>query len=68
MWGGEDKSESLSSFFDALTGTKDNVYDADEDISDQLAGFDARLSLAPLTNSNFPVSIYGQYVGEDEAG
>ena len=68
MWGGEGKSESLSSFFDALTGTKDNVYDADEDISDQLAGFDARLSLAPLTNSNFPVSIYGQYVGEDEAG
>jgi len=68
MWGGEGKSESLSSFFDALTGTKDNVDDADEDISDQLAGFDARLSLAPLTNSNFPVSIYGQYVGEDEAG
>ena len=68
MWGGDGKSESLSSFFDALTGTKDNVDDADEDISDQLAGFDARLSLAPLTNSNFPVSIYGQYVGEDEAG
>ena len=68
MWGGEGKSESLSSFFDALTGTKDNVDDADEDISDQLAGFDARLSLAPLTNSHFPVSIYSQYVGEDEAG
>nr|WP_313975623.1 capsule assembly Wzi family protein [uncultured Psychrobacter sp.] len=68
MWGGEGKSESLSSFFDALTGTKDNVDDADEDISDQLAGFDARLSLASLTNANFPVSIYGQYVGEDEAG
>lgn len=68
MWGGEGKSESLSSFFDALTGTKDNVYDADEDISDQLAGFDARINLAPLTNNNLPVSIYGQYVGEDEAG
>lgn len=68
MWGGEGKSESLSSFFDALTGTKDNVYDADEDISDQLAGFDARVNLAPLTNNNLPVSIYGQYVGEDEAG
>ena len=68
MWGGEGKSESLSSFFDALTGTKDNVYDADEDISDQLAGFDARINLAPLTNNTLPVSIYGQYVGEDEAG
>lgn len=68
MWGGEGESESLSSFFDALTGTKDNVYDADEDISDQLGGFDARINLAPLTNNNLPVNIYGQYVGEDEAG
>lgn len=68
MWGGEGKSQSLSSFFDALTGTKDNVYNADDDISDQLAGFDARINLAPLTNNNLPVSIYGQYVGEDEAG
>lgn len=68
MWGGEGKSESLSSFFDALTGTKDNVYHADDDISDQLAGFDARINLAPLTNNNLPVSIYSQYVGEDEAG
>lgn len=68
MWGGEGKSESLSSFFDALTGTKDNVYDADEDISDQLAGFDTRVNLASLTNANLPVGIYGQYVGEDEAG
>ncbi|MEZ2691713.1 capsule assembly Wzi family protein [Psychrobacter faecalis] len=68
MFGGKGKSESLDSFLDALTGTKDNVYDADEDISDQLAGFDARINLAYLTKTNLPVSIYGQYVGEDEAG
>ena len=68
MFGGKGKSESLDSFLDALTGTKDNVYDADEDISDQLAGFDARINLAYLTKINLPISIYGQYVGEDEAG
>lgn len=68
MWGGEGKSESLSSFLDALTGSKDNVDNADDDITDQLAGFDARINLAPLTKNNLPVGLYGQYVGEDEAG
>lgn len=68
MWGGEGKSQSFSSFIDALTGTKDNVDNKDDDISDQLAGFDARVNLAPLINTNLPVGIYGQYVGEDEAG
>ena len=68
MWGGDGKSQSFSSFVDALTGTKDNVDNKDDDISDQLAGFDARVNLAPLTNANLPVGIYGQYVGEDEAG
>lgn len=68
MFGGKGKSESLDSFLDALTGTKDNVYDADKDISDQLAGFDARINLAYLTKTNLPISVYGQYVGEDEAG
>lgn len=68
MWGGDGKSQSFSSFVDALTGTKDNVDNKEDDISDQLAGFDARVNLAPLTNANLPVGIYGQYVGEDEAG
>jgi len=68
MWGGDGKSQSFNSFVDALTGTKDNVDNKDDDISDQLAGFDARVNLAPLTNANLPVGIYGQYVGEDEAG
>lgn len=68
MFGGEGKSESLSSFLKALTGSKDNVNNASDDISDQLAGFDARINLAPLTKNNLPVGLYGQYVGEDEAG
>ena len=66
MWGGEGRSESASSFLDAIKGTKDNVYGDDVDISNQLAGFDARISLAPLVN--IPAGVYGQYIGEDEAG
>ena len=66
MWGGDGRSESFSSFIDALTGKNDNTGDADTDPTNSLAGFDARLNLAPLTN--IPVAIYGQYTGEDEAG
>ena len=66
MWGGEGRSESASSFIDALTGKNDNTGDFDTDPTNSLAGFDARVNLAPLTS--IPVGIYGQYVGEDEAG
>lgn len=68
MWGGDGRSESFSSFVDALTGKNDNTGDSDTDPTNSLAGFDARVNLAPLTNSNLPVGVYGQYVGEDEAG
>jgi len=66
MWGGEGRSESASSFIDALTGKNDNTGDFDTDPTNSLAGFDARVNLASLTS--VPVGIYGQYVGEDEAG
>ena len=66
MWGGEGRPESLSSFFDALTGIKDNGGTGKEDPANQLAGFDARVSFAPLIN--VPAGVYAQYVGEDEAG
>ncbi|AWT48278.1 hypothetical protein DLE54_01195 [Psychrobacter sp. YP14] len=68
MWGGEGRPENLSSFWDALIGTRDNTYSSDpnDDPANQLAGFDLRVNLAPLTN--LPVGIYGQYIGEDEAG
>ncbi len=49
--------------WNAIKGN-DNV-DSDEDRSNQIAGFDARLNLQSLINA--PVGIYGQYVGEDEA-
>ena len=66
MWGGDGRSESFSSFIDALTGKNDNTGDFNTDPTNSLAGFDARVNLAPLTN--LPVGIYGQYTGEDEAG
>lgn len=66
MWGGEGRPESLSSFGDAVLGTKDNGGNDGGDPANQLGGFDARLNLAPLIN--VPAGIYAQYVGEDEAG
>lgn len=66
MWGGEGRPQSFSSFIDALTGMKDNGDTGKEDPANQLAGFDARISLAPLVN--IPGSVYAQYTGEDEAG
>jgi hypothetical protein len=69
MWGGEGRPESLSSFGDALLGTRDNDTTAgntDDDPANQLGGFDARVQLSSLVN--VPASVYAQYVGEDEAG
>ncbi|MBK0063689.1 MULTISPECIES: capsule assembly Wzi family protein [unclassified Acinetobacter] len=65
QWGGEGRSESWDSLWNAIKGN-DNVYDGDDDRSNQIAGFDGRLNLQPLLD--VPVGIYGQYVGEDEAG
>ena len=69
MWGGEGRPQSFSSFTDAILGTKDNDATAgntDQDPANQLAGFDTRVSLAPLMN--VPAGVYAQYVGEDESG
>lgn len=66
MWGGEGRPDSISSFGDAILGTKDNGDNDNGDPANQLGGFDARVQLAPLFN--VPASVYGQYVGEDEAG
>ena len=66
IWGGEGRPESASSFWDALKGTKDNGGTGDPDPANQLGGFDARVNLSSLVN--VPVSVYGQYIGEDEAG
>jgi len=65
QWGGEGRSESFDTLWNAIKGN-DNFYDGDLDKSNQIAGFDARLNLNHW--SGVPISLYGQYVGEDEAG
>lgn len=64
QWGGKGRPESLSSLWDAIKGN-DNFYN-DYEGGNQLAGFDARLSLQPLWD--VPISLYTQLIGEDEAG
>lgn len=66
MWGGENKSESLKSLAKALTGKYDNPDNGNDDISNQIAGIDAQVNLRPLLN--LPMSVYGEFIGEDEAG
>ena len=65
QWGGEGRSENWDTLWNAIKGN-DNFDDGDLDKSNQIAGLDARLNLHPLLN--IPVSLYGQFVGEDEAG
>ena len=66
LWGGDGRDESLKSLGKALTGRYDNTYNTPTDISDQIAGIDAQLNLKLLVN--LPVSVYGEFIGEDEAG
>lgn len=67
---GEGQPGSAKAYWNAFIG-KDNECNAqgcsgEGNASNQLAGFDARLNLQQLTN--VPMSIYGQFIGEDEAG
>ncbi|WFP96876.1 capsule assembly Wzi family protein [Acinetobacter sp. ANC 7201] len=65
QWGGKGRSESWDTLWNAIKGN-DNFDDGDLDKSNQIAGLDARLNLQQWLNA--PVSVYGQFVGEDEAG
>jgi hypothetical protein len=68
QWCGEGRPCDWSTFWDLLLG-KDNIGDddigEDNEPGNQMAGFDVR-----WTNMWFgtPVSLYGQMIGEDEAG
>jgi hypothetical protein len=68
QWCGEGRPCDFSTFWDLLLG-KDNIGDddigEDKEPGNQMAGFDVR-----WTNMWFgtPVSLYGQMIGEDEAG
>ena len=66
QWGGEGRPQSAKSFFELVTGLADNCghpsCKADEP-GNQLGGIDFRWDM-PWFNA----SLYGQRVGEDEAG
>jgi len=68
--GGDGQPDSFKAYWNAIigkdNGCTENSCVGEDNASNQLAGFDARLQLQPLFN--IPVSFYGQYVGEDEAG
>lgn len=68
QWCGDGRPCDFDTFIDLLLG-KDNRGDAGTTLEDepgnQLAGVDFRWSLVPL---KLPVAVYGQFIGEDEAG
>jgi hypothetical protein len=68
QWCGEDRPCSFDTFVDLALG-RDNRGDdgigVDNEPGNQLAGIDFRWSMAAFT---LPVSAYGQFIGEDEAG
>lgn len=68
QWGGEGRPQDLDAFWNAFIG-RDNGettgFDEDDDPSNQVAGFDFRYSFSPW---NTPMALYGQFMGEDEAG
>ena len=68
QWGGEGRPQDLDAFWNAFIG-RDNGetsgFDEADDPSNQIAGVDFRLSFAP---GEVPMGVYGQFMGEDEAG
>ncbi|MFC6378013.1 capsule assembly Wzi family protein [Tatumella terrea] len=66
QWGGENRPESLSNFWDGFAGDDNTAANDPKEPGNQLAGFDARLKLEPTLG--IPISLYGQMIGEDEAG
>ncbi len=68
QWGGEGRPQDAKAFWNAFIG-RDNGETSglgpDEDPSNQIAGLDFRLSMTP---ADMPIGLYGQFMGEDEAG
>lgn len=68
QWGGSGRPESLSSLLRAIGGQSnvDPAHPSSEDPGNGLAGFDVRYTVA--FGERRTVAIYGQAIGEDEAG
>jgi len=66
QWGGSGRPESLQSLTQALLGHDNGAPGTSSDPGNQLGGFDARYTVA--LGDQHTLSIYGQGIGEDEAG
>jgi hypothetical protein len=68
--GGKGQPKSFNAYWNAIIGKDNDCTDGncvnDKNASNQIAGFDGRLNLQKLMN--VPMSLYSQYVGEDESG
>ena len=64
MFGGEGRPENLSTLWNSLIG-RDNGQLEEDDPGNQLASVDARYGFAAGSST---VGLYGQMMGEDEAG
>ena len=69
QWGGDGRSNSLSTFFDAFIGRdncgNDGLNCGPDNVNEpgnQMAGYDARYAFNLFDT---PFAIYGQYIGED---
>lgn len=63
QWGGEGRPENFDTLTDVLFG--DTNQGNSQDSGNQLGGFDARWALPPGWGR---LAVYGQFIGEDEAG
>lgn len=66
QWGGEGRPENWNSFKDMLFGSDNYYSDFQQEPGNQLGGVDLRIGLPLGVTST--VSVYGQLIGEDEAG
>lgn len=64
QWGGEGRRNNLGALWDAISGNS-NDQGIDRDPGNEIAGFDVRYTLSVAGN---PLTVYGQFNGEDEAG
>ncbi len=67
QWCGDGRPCDLEAFYNLLIG-RDNVevdVDLEEEPGNQLAGFDIRWATRVF---DIPIALYGQFIGEDEAG
>ncbi|MGW8286590.1 MAG: capsule assembly Wzi family protein, partial [Candidatus Deferrimicrobiaceae bacterium] len=63
QWGGDGKSESLSTFFDVFRGKSESPGNTPE--GNSLASFDAKIRIPFRVQ---PVVIYAEFGGEDQSG